>query len=304
MSAVFLGVDAGGSHTTAVVTDQACKLLARETGPAGALRPGKADESAQVIAAVARAALAGAGASAAAAMVAGVAGAGREDERAALESALKRLALATHVSVTTDAAIALQAAFHDGPGILLISGSGSIGYARDPAGTVRRVGGLGWQMGDEGSGYALVHAALGAVGKAADGRGPETALTAALSEALNAPTLHDLIRWAQSSKRAEVAALAASVSDVAAAGDQVAIRLVDACAADLADHISALLRRFERSGNVPVALAGGMLAPGSFVRATLIARLRRVEPTAAVSQAPVDAPLGAAELASRLVPHA
>ena len=37
---------------------------------------------------------------------------------------------------------------------MVCAGSGTIAYARDPLGTIRRVGGLGPILADEGSGYA------------------------------------------------------------------------------------------------------------------------------------------------------
>ncbi|HWZ29520.1 MAG TPA: hypothetical protein VNX15_13210, partial [Gemmatimonadales bacterium] len=50
----FLGVDAGGSHTTVVVADAELRVLARVDGPASAMRPGGGTKSAAVIADTAR----------------------------------------------------------------------------------------------------------------------------------------------------------------------------------------------------------------------------------------------------------
>src|SRR5438445_6123055 len=49
----------------------------------------------------------------------------------------------------------LSMAFADGTGIIVSAGTGSIAYARDPAGQLHRAGGYGWQLGDEGGGYWL-----------------------------------------------------------------------------------------------------------------------------------------------------
>src|SRR4030042_1026984 len=96
-------------------------------------------------------------------LVVGAAGAGREEERLALEAALEALRIAPRVHVTTDGAIALQSAFGDTAGIVLIAGTGSIAWARLPGGETARVGGLGAVLGDPGSGYDLGRAALRAV---------------------------------------------------------------------------------------------------------------------------------------------
>ena len=91
--------------------------------------------------------------------------------------------------VTTDIEIALTAAFGDGPGIVVVAGTGSVVLGRDPEGRMLRRGGYGWQMGDEGSGYAIGRAALGAVSRAHDGRSPETAITPVLMEVDPEPRL-------------------------------------------------------------------------------------------------------------------
>lgn len=268
------------------------------------MEPGGEARSAQAIAEVVRDALAAAEVeSDTDALVVGAAGAGRETERVGLENALQQ-ALGfppPRLHVTTDAAIALEAVFHGQPGMLLNAGSGSIAYARDPAGVVWRVGGLGWQFGDDGSAYALVRAALGVVGRAADGRGPRTALTHRLAEAIGAGTLDDLIRWTQTADRAAVAALAPHVCDVADHGDVPARRLVDQAAADLADHLEALLRRFPDRHSVPLALSGGVLSPTSPVRAALIEIVRERLPRIQVLETRVDPPMGALAMAAGLV---
>ncbi len=278
---VLVGVDAGSSHTEAVVADEALRPLSRRRGHGAAVQPGREGDSAAAIAEVVRDALSAAGLAVAAdALVVGAAGAGRETERAALHAAVRsQLGFDTRLQVTSDAAIALEAVFHGESGLMLNAGSGSIAYARDAAGVVWRVGGLGWQFGDDGSGYALVRSALGVVGRAADGRGPRTALTHRLAEAVGAGTLDDMIRWTQTADRSAVANLAPHVCEAALAGDVPAQRLVQQAAVDLADHLGALLQRFRDRKDVPLALCGGLLSPGSPVRAALVELVRERMPT-------------------------
>lgn len=300
---VLVGVDAGASHTETVVTDEALRELARRRGAPGAVRPGDAPAAAAAIAAAVREALDALPEPATvAALVAGAAGAARDAERQALEDALGRaLGLSSgKVGVTTDAAIALAAAFHGGPGIIVIAGTGSIAYARDPGGLFWRVGGLGWQFGDDGSGYAVGRAALAAVGRAADGRAPSTALSARLGPAAGAASLEDLVAWSLTATPAQVAALARTVCDAARDGDAQARALVGQAAADLAQHVAALLPRFSAGDRVPVATSGGLLRPGSPVRAAFAERVRRELPQAELVEAPIDPALGAAELAAQL----
>lgn len=300
---ILVGVDAGASHTEAVLADDALHPLGRFTGPGGAVRPGGVEDAARTIADTIQGVLASAvhGCDADAVVV-GAAGAGRDDERNELEAALAdTLGHGTRLAVTTDAAIALEDAFGDSAGIVLNAGSGSIAYGRDPEGETRRVGGLGWQFGDDGSGYALGRAALMAIGRALDGRAPPTSLTDRLCEAVGAHDLNGVIQWAQGAGPSDVAALSPAVTAAAAAGDAVATMLIGQCARDLTQHIAALLPYFEGTQTVQVALMGGLLTPGAAVRASLERIVERELPSVHIKQIAVDPPRGALRLAARLI---
>jgi N-acetylglucosamine kinase-like BadF-type ATPase len=168
---VFAGVDAGGSRCEAVIIDPQGQVLARARGGPAALRPDNAREVAGQIGVTLGRALSQVAPTDLIAVVVAAAGAGRMAERQALAAALAEGHIARRVEIKGDGEAALESAFGQGPGMILISGTGSIAYARDASGTVHRTGGLGWQLGDEGSGYAIGRAALQAAGRAADHRG-------------------------------------------------------------------------------------------------------------------------------------
>lgn len=256
---VLLGIDAGGTKTVAAVTD-GVRELARATGASSAVRPGRAMAAAGTIATVARTALAQAGLLRADVMVVGAAGVGREEERQALRDALRIETLAERLIVTTDIEIALRSAFGNDPGIVLLAGTGSFAVGHLPDGGIARQGGHGWQMGDDGSAYALGRAALVAAGRGHDDRAPHSSLEEALVRATRARDFNDLVRWSVVAGPPEIAALAPVVLEAAAAGDPVALSLRDAAVADLVAQVVALLPRYrEMTEAVPVALAGGLL---------------------------------------------
>jgi N-acetylglucosamine kinase-like BadF-type ATPase len=152
-------------------------------------------------------------------------------------------------------------------------------------------------MGDEGSGYAMGRAALVAVGRARDGRGPATSLT----ERLRSPAVPDvdaLVRWSTAAEPGEIAALAPLVLAEAGAGDAIAAGIADTAAEELAAHVRALVGHFPGSGTIPVALAGGNLEPGRPLRDRVLTRLAGVSRVAAV-EGPLDAAMGAIALARR-----
>lgn len=294
---ILIGADVGGTKTAVgVAEDQA--IVARADGGGAAVRPGRALASATVIADVVRRALAGAGRLAGDVLFVGAAGAGREPERDELRKALRTENLATKVVVATDIEIALAGAFDEGPGIVVSAGTGSVAVGRDRSGRRHRIGGYGWQMGDEGSGYAIGRAALGAVSRAEDGRSPRTALSDKVLAVTRSENFDALVRWAASATPAEVAALAPYVLEVAAHGDPLAQGIADYASRELTQLAICLLPMMDVEPPVPVALTGGLLTSNGTLRRSVLARLQE-EPGLTPVELPVDAVQGAIRLAGR-----
>lgn len=300
MTATLLGVDAGGSRTTAVAADAAGRILARAEEGAGNLRPGAEEAAAATIVRACRDALQRARRSApASVLVAGVAGAGREHPRAALESRLREAGLAERVVVVTDAEVALESAFGQGPGIVLIAGTGSIAWARLPDGSLARAGGLGALLGDQGSAYDLGRRALRAAGLALEGLSRPTRLADRVA-AVTGGGADALMRWAALASVPDVAALAPLVLDAAKEHDALARSLVSDAARLLAEHVRVLAARFPEGPGVSVAYGGGLLAKRRDYRAKVTTRLRRLVSAAVVQRVPADGAAGAIRLAMRV----
>jgi N-acetylglucosamine kinase-like BadF-type ATPase len=262
MSQLLIGIDVGASKTTVLLVG-ADGVRKQSEAPGAALRPGMILRSANTVAEAVRAVLRGTGRLSADVLVVGAAGAGRKEEHAEFSRALRAEELAGTVRVTTDGEIALRAAFDREPGILIAAGTGSIGIARIPAGEILTAGGYGWQMGDEGSGYAMGRAALGSVGRAHDDRGPATRLTHAVLEATRSESLPRLVRWAAAAGPGEVAALARHVIETATEEDPVAMEIVAGAADALVSLAVSLAARFPAGIAASVALTGGLLRDGS-----------------------------------------
>lgn len=299
MKQIVVGVDAGGTRTSVVIGD-GHGIVGRAEGSPGAIRPGRALAAASAIADAVRRAFAAANVLNAEAMVVGAAGAGRENERVELERALRSERIVNRVVVTTDIEIALAAAFGKGSGIVVSAGTGSIAIGRDAAGTLHRRGGYGWQMGDEGSGYAIGRAGLSALSRAADGRGPRTSLSTKLLAAARLATFEELISWAVNANTSQVSALAPAVLEAAAEGDVVAQGIVDYAARELCQLARSLLPQFSEEGQIQVALAGGILNVDRPLR-TLINQRLAEEPRFSLIGYTIDPALGALHMAEKLV---
>lgn len=305
MTQIVIGIDGGGSKTHAIVADETGTAIGEATGRGSAVKPGDEEGSAEVIATVVREALESAGMSHVTPRVIciGVAGAGREAARQALWQALVARDLAADVVVHSDFGIALDDAFGDGPGVLLISGTGSAAFGRSPAGTTARCGGWGPVIGDEGSGTWIGRRALSVVSAAADGRESQTALTGAILTAAEVNEVSDLIPWAANASRDQIASLAPVVFSVADGGDLRANAIVSLAVEELMLHIRALAQQLfgDERAAVPVAFTGGLLKKGSTLRKRLEHRLRSAVPGAQIKAGEITPARGAVRGALRFV---
>jgi len=303
MTFIVLGIDGGGSKTRVIVADEHGTRLGEVVGPGSAVRPGEAEHSADVITAAVNDALASCEMMHVMPKVlcVGVAGAAREPERQALWQALVEREVAEEVVIHPDYSIALDDAFGEGPGILLISGTGSAAFGRGPNGQSARCGGWGPIFGDEGSGAWIGRRALSVVTASADGREPETALIGAILTAAQVNEPQELIAWAAQATPALFASLAPVVTSVADGGDLRANAILSLAVEELVLHVRTLSRSLfgDERAATPVAFTGGMLIKGSTLRKRLEQRLRSAVPGAQVSGIDVDPARGAVRGALR-----
>ena len=193
---LVLGIDGGGTRTVALLADAEGRILGQgEAGPSnlhavGVERALGALEQA-VTTAFAAARLERQKVKAA---CLGLAGADRAEEHELLRAWAERQQLCAHLHLTSDGALLLAAGTPDNWGLALVSGTGSIAVGRAADGRTARASGWGYLLGDEGCGYRIALAALQAIAKAADGRGPATRLTDAFLKHLKIEAPKGLIQ--------------------------------------------------------------------------------------------------------------
>ena len=295
----FIGIDGGGTRTTAVVTDQDGKELARLEGDAGLVDVLNPDAGAHALADLATHALAEAHVTELATLLCcALAGAGREHARVRVEQSLSSLRIAGQVCVVTDFEAAMQDAFGSGPGILVIAGTGSSAWGRSADGRCVRVGGWGHVIGDEGSAYALGRAALALAMREFDGRGENAGFINAVLAQTEAVTEDGLVRWAASASKGDIAGLARIVFDAAARGSVSAADVIEDAAAEIAMHVAALYDRLGPWDTPPaVALAGGLVEPGRPMREPVLREIEALTIPVAIVEERIDAARGAAAIA-------
>ncbi|MCZ2099088.1 MAG: hypothetical protein LC121_23075 [Anaerolineae bacterium] len=276
-SRALVGIDGGGSAVRVVVTTPDLTLLGQAEG--GAVNPGTVGRAAAAVTIqnAVRAALDAAGVSheRVAVVGIGVAGAAASHSAGWLREVVSGVTPGARVVPSADYEIALVGALGRRRGVLILAGTGSLAYGVNARGRSALAGGWGYLLGDEGSGYWLGLEGLRAVVRAADGRGPQTALSAALLEALELSGARDLIAWlyrAGVPRTPAIARLAEVVLAAAADGDPAAGALVARGAQELAHAARAVMRALSMR-RPAIAFAGGLLSAPNPLSEALCARL-------------------------------
>src|SRR5688572_12306128 len=176
-----LGIDAGGTKSVCLLADGQGRVLATARGGGANLQSAGELEVEKVLHGVMSEVLSGQDATPAAVCL-GIAGVDRPDDAAVVRGIMHRIGFRTPVIVVNDALIALVSGVGEGPGVVVIAGTGSIAYGRNADDTAARSGGWGYLLGDEGGGIWIGRSALSAVVRQFDGRGPVTLLTGLVLE--------------------------------------------------------------------------------------------------------------------------
>lgn len=271
------GIDAGGTKTELLARNTDGGEATTHVGPGANLQRAGIDGSADVLERVIRDAVVRHGEAFPVKVCAGVSGAGRTDDQAALAAALRTrfVGQTLDIEVVHDGVVAFEGAFGEGSGVIAIAGTGSAILGRTYDGTTHSAGGWGYLLGDEGSGYAIGRDALRQITGAFD-RGSASPLAERLRRDLdvtdNATLIRRVYREGWPVQRA-----APLVCAAAAEGDADAVAILTAQAAGLAAQAAALIERVGDIFEHRLAFIGGVTrAPG--YRPILTAAFERTLP--------------------------
>ena len=291
---LVLGIDGGGTNTRAVIARGDSALGRAKGGSIKRLRVGA--EAAEVnLRALLRDVFDDAGVSHVDAASAGVASASMPGVSEWITQVFRDFGI-QNSEVVGDEVIALDAAFHGGPGILQIAGTGSNCIGRTATGERESAGGYSSVLGDEGSGYWIGLHGIRQALHAYD-RGERTTILDRVAAAWGTQTLEELVNLGNAIPGPDFSALAPLISTAAEEGDEVATRVLLQAAADLADSIllvrHKLRQRHGLTDEIPAAFTGSVLEKMDLVRARLTDLLKQSAPNMAFSQQGVVAVEGA-----------
>jgi N-acetylglucosamine kinase-like BadF-type ATPase len=294
-----LGIDAGGTKTVAFLADADGRIIADGSAGGANLQTEGELQVEKVLHDVIEQVTRGHNLTPAAVCL-GMAGVDREADGRTIRDIMRRLGYRSHTLIVNDALIALVAGAGASPGLVVISGTGSIAFGVSHRGLAARAGGWGPTLGDEGSGYWIGRRALEAVTRDADGRGPRTGLSQLVLDHFQLPRPQSLVAeiYHQPQGRRAIAALATLVDGARAEGDLVATEIMVAAADELALAAASVISRLEMRGEqFPILLAGGLLKRSEWLAAEVERRMAEVAPRSDVRLLTHEPALGAVRLA-------
>ena len=277
-----LGFDGGGTKTECVLMNSADQVLARTyAGPSNPFRIG-VESAARAVNEAASLALEDAGVSRAVivAVGAGLAGTASAELREGMREALAEAFPGATITILTDLEAALAAA-GEGPGIVLVAGTGSAAIGRNAQNKVLRAGGYGPHSSDHGSAFDIGREAVERAMRERERTGSESALGRQILAQLG------FSGWEALRKRAEIAPdevypkVFPVVTIAADAGDSDAQELLLRSVQHLCGLVAEVAGRLGlREQSLFLARTGGMFGRSKFFTAQLDAALKAVVPFA------------------------
>src|SRR5438132_7826128 len=230
-----------------------------------------------------------------------LAGCGTEEDRQLLSRLCAEIWPRAKIITGSDRDSGLAAALGRGEGIVVNAGSGSSVTGRR-GDKIEKAGGWGHILGDAGGGYFLVIQALRFILSEYDLHRGEVQFTAKILRALCLNNLDELVRWAQTADKMEIALLAPVVFEAAAGGDARVMEIIEEGARVLGEYTEAVASRL-RLLAPKVVLMGGLFHRDSIYTHAFRRRLKKNLPDARVATAERPPEFGAAWLAAELGDH-
>jgi N-acetylglucosamine kinase-like BadF-type ATPase len=299
--AIFLGIDGGGSKTSCLIGDETSVLGTGTGGASNVVRVGEAQARESLAGAIRQACtVAHLNPSQIGGVCVGLAGAARPEISEVVRRIVAEI-VPGRVEVVGDNVIALEAAFGDGPGVIVIAGTGSIVYGRNREGQTARAGGWGFAISDEGSGHWIGRtAAAAAIGAWDENPEQDLRLIDMLTKSWRLQTIEQLVPAANATPPPDFAALFPVVLSLADSGDRIARDVLTQAGTQLANLAGILLRRlFPHAEAVPVAMSGGVFGSSALVRQVFYNSLHSAHPGVVINPNVIEPVRGALDLARK-----
>lgn len=202
--------------------------------------------------------------------IVGMAGISHPEYRPRIENKISSVLSGASLKLTSDAELAHRSIWGNSPGITLIVGTGSIALRTDREGALRRSGGFGYQVGDEGSGYWLGKSLLAELIVAERSEGGDVLqLMDTVQESSGKSTFEEAIAFFSAGEKsiARVAGLAIYVLSFAERGNVVATQIVYRGVEALGALIGELSEKLNGNAtDVEIGISGSLISKSRYYR--------------------------------------
>jgi N-acetylmuramic acid 6-phosphate etherase len=218
------------------------------------------------------------------------------DDRRSLEILCAEIWPKAKIVVGSDRDSGLAAALGRGDGIVVNAGTGASVTGRR-GDRIEKAGGWGHILGDAGGGYFLSVQALRLILREYDLHRGEARFTAEILRALALNNRDELVRWAQTADKMEIAALAPIVFEMGMNGDTNAVKIIEEGSGVLSEYTEAVATRLHLLAP-KVMLLGGLFQRDSIYTHAFRRKLKKNMPDARVAMSEQAPEFGAAWLAA------
>ncbi|TXK85740.1 N-acetylglucosamine kinase [Paenibacillus sp. N3.4] len=296
----YLGVDAGGSKTYALITDEHGCIRGKGQSGNGNHQLGLEQARLNITSSV-ETALQQAGLIRSDIEFAffGLAGADRPIDYSILRPLVSGLGFSRH-AIDCDTMIAMRAGTSQPFGVVLLCGSGTNSAGRNRQGEFFQCGGFNYQFGDFGGGGTLAVEAFRAVIRSWDGREQQTILTKLLLEFLGCNSVQDMFDDFLDNNKSVPLHTTKLLFQAAEQGDEVACRILSVQGEELGKSAAAIIQRLNMQHEAfDVVLAGSVLTRGEgpFIYSYIAKAVSEVASQATLVKLKVEPAVGAVWMA-------
>lgn len=296
----YLGIDGGGTKTKCVLADENLGIRSSITGPAtNPLVVGFENSALTLLKLIKKA-----GSSKKISFCEiGIAGTGLKKNSDKLKRILRIKSREAGFKlppfeITTDIRIALEGSFAGAPGSILISGTGSIAFAKDKRGNLLRAGGFGRIIGDEGSGYSIGRRVLSIIAKSLDGREINKKLLDAFRKKFDIEDSFQFISLVHSEKF-QIAGLAEFVITEAENGNMSCRKILVDEAEELIMHLKPISKKLAAE-NFGLCLSGSLLSKKNYFLSLVQEKIKSYYPGILIKNPEYPPEIGAVMLAKKI----
>lgn len=276
----FIGIDGGGSNLRVVITDAQLNELVRVKR--GAVNPSSIgrEQSANLIQSAIREALQLTNLETVTGVGLGIAGASAVYAETWLRETVHAVLPDTFVAPASDNEIALVGGAGERYGLLLLAGTGSVGFGMNHRGDKVQVGGWGYILGDEGSGFWIGLQALKTLIAYQDADKPFSPFVQQVDAYLKGHGANHLVEWVhvkQDNPVPVIARVAEVVLDSASEGNVEALAIIEGAVSAIVVLERNLVKRLALE-NPPIVFAGGLLTSDNVMSRLLVQKLGLTQP--------------------------